>query len=359
MWAWVLACQAPVDSDVVDTDVVDTDVADERFADVTRQLDVAFAANDVAIPGLGLRVYDAEDRLVYAHTAGAFSFDDRLAVASASKLVSGLVLLKLVHDGALLLDDTTADHLGWTGGLGEITVDQLGAFTSGLDPENPCVYRSKLTLEGCVATIGAADPVAGPGSRFDYGSTHLQVAGRIAEVATGASWHEAFVGLAAPLGLADPGLVYTSLPKLEAAASPNPLVAGGLRATSTEYAAFLALAFHEGRRGDDVLIRADLVHRLDRNDYIAAVQGERPTSVVPLDYRYGFTSWLACEGPVATCPVVGSPGAYGFTPWFDREHGYYAILAMESPELGGSEFAVPLWVDLQAAIGAAIGRDPG
>lgn len=66
------------------------------------------------------------------------------------------------------------------------------SFTSGLPPENLCTYRVTITLEDCVNELSAVALDAQPGTRFDYGSTHLAVAGRMAEVATGSSWNAIF-----------------------------------------------------------------------------------------------------------------------------------------------------------------------
>ena len=33
--------------------------------------------------------------------------------------------------------------------------------------------------------------------------------------------------------------------------------------------------------------------------------------------------------------MVSSPGAFGWTPWFDREAGYYAVIAMFRAPAGG------------------------
>ena len=46
---------------------------------------------------------------------GNFSADQRVAIASASKLVSGATLFRLVDAGYLTLDTTTGQVLGWTG----------------------------------------------------------------------------------------------------------------------------------------------------------------------------------------------------------------------------------------------------
>ena len=87
-----------------------------------------------SIPGLTLSVYDRTGRQVYVHTWGDAAPSRRIAIASASKLVSGFVLLRLVDQGLLTLDSTTGTVLGWTGPQAAITLRQLLSFTSGLQP---------------------------------------------------------------------------------------------------------------------------------------------------------------------------------------------------------------------------------
>src|SRR5204862_6051686 len=144
--------------------------------------------------------------------------------ASASKMVSGLVLFELIHRGLLSLDSTTGQVLGWTGANAAITLRQLLSFTSGLPREATCTVNPRATLADCAATMAAATPTAAPGTLFDYGSTHLLVAASMAETVTGLAWDDVFAAtLRAPLGLpAD--VTYFTGPR-QALGTTNPLVA--------------------------------------------------------------------------------------------------------------------------------------
>ena len=148
------------------------------------------AFESAGIAGMGLAVYDRDGVQVFEHMYGDFSPDTRVAIASASKLVSGVTLFRLIDAGYLSLDTTTGEVLGWTADHAPITLRHLMSFTSGLAPENRCTYNSTVTLTDCVDTISQTGLVAAPGTRFDYGSVHLDVAGRMAEVVTGKSWNE-------------------------------------------------------------------------------------------------------------------------------------------------------------------------
>jgi len=54
-----------------------------------------------------------------------------------------------------------------------------------LPNESPCINEFAVTLADCVAQIATRVLVALPGTRFDYGNTHLHVAARMAEVVAG------------------------------------------------------------------------------------------------------------------------------------------------------------------------------
>ncbi len=303
------------------------------------------------IDGISLLVFDAEDRRIVDLTVGDFSPDRRVPVASASKLVSGLVLLRLVHEGVLSMEDTPAEVLGWTGtSAGAASLDQLGAFVSGLRSGAACNYVARTTLQDCAQAISELDVEAAPGEVFTYGPSHLTVAAAMAEVASGSSWAELFrEELARPLGLDASDLRYVTHPKWQTG-DDNPLVAGGLIATAEEYARILSVLFHQGEVDGEVWIDPQLIARMGSNAYTTAAQVSTPMDSYNLDFRYSWSSWLNCEGAPASCPVISSPGAYGLSPWVDLEHGYYAVLAMESDGLGGALMSVQLMEALRPEI---------
>src|SRR5262245_8781635 len=172
----------------------------DPFADVDRAASAAFTAQGIS--GMGLAIYDAAGVKRFEKMYGNFAPDQRIAIASASKLVSGLTILRLVDQGFLTLDSTTGAVLGWTGPQGAITLRQLLSFTSGLPPEAPCTLLPNFTLAECVDNIRDMNLTATPGTRFDYGSSHLHVAARMAEVVTGQSWASVFAAqIKTPLGL--------------------------------------------------------------------------------------------------------------------------------------------------------------
>ena len=312
-------------------------------------------AREAGVSTFGLTIWDAKDQRVFESLSGGFTAGTRVAIASASKLVATIVIFEVIRRGQLSLDSTTEQVLGWSGPKGSITLRHLLSFTSGLPREAGCIANPLISLEACVKTIEGVMPVAPPGTRFDYGSTHLHVAARMAEVVTGRSWDQLFDDfLRKPLALPDEVAFFT-FPR-QAIGRINPLIAGGMRASMNDYQGFLALAFHQGTFGNTAAGTAALFEAQAREPFPQATIGHTPFP----EGRYGLGSWLLCASPANGCPLVTSPGAFGFTPWLDRAAGYYAVLGMEltgtSSDDRPAEFAVKVLTELQPLIRAQLGR---
>jgi D-alanyl-D-alanine-carboxypeptidase/D-alanyl-D-alanine-endopeptidase len=325
------------------------------WADIEALL--AARAAEAGVSAFGLTVWDASDRQRYEYMAGGFTAETRVAIASASKMVAALVIFDVIRRGQLSLASSTGSVLGWTGDNGAITLRHLLSFTSGLRREAGCTLNPLITLASCVQDIALAPVQAPPGTRFDYGSTHLHVAARMAEVVTGRTWDQLFhETLRAPLSLPDEVAFFT-FPR-QASGRMNPLIAGGMRASTRDYARFLALTFHKGTAGGVTVGTPELFDAQSREPFPDVTIGYTPFP----PGRYGLGSWVMCPAPAEGCPVVTSPGAFGFTPWLDREAGYYAILAMEltaSAQPGDERpatFAVRLLTELQPLIRAQLGH---
>ncbi|MFO0723431.1 MAG: serine hydrolase domain-containing protein [Myxococcota bacterium] len=331
----------------------DSGVVVDPWAAVDALLEARVRTSTVQNLAVGLVVMDAQDHRVHEHMVNGFRADRMVAVASASKMISGLVIFDLIRQNQLGLDQTTGDVLHWTGPKAAITLRHLLSFTSGMEPENTCTSRGGITLEACVQTIEAVAPKAPPGTIFDYGSTHLAVAGRMAEVVTGKTWNQLFTDtLATPLGLPSTVTYFTAPRQMNG--TTNPLIAGGLRASIDQYLPMLALVFHRGQGPGALRIGTDaLFSEQAKQPYPVQIAGS-PMAEMGFPYRYGLTAWLECATPDQGCGTVSSAGAFGFTPVADRDAGYYAILAME--QVGGAKISFPIEQALEPLIRAALGR---
>ncbi len=313
------------------------------------------AVTEGRLTGLTLRVMNRNDQVVYNRRFGTLTEDQRLTVAGASQLASALVALRLIEQGQLSLDSTTGQMLGWTGPKADISVRHLLSQTSGLAPQAPCVTDASVTLRACATSIGAAPTLAAPGARFDEGAAGFQVLGAIAEAATAKSWNTVFQeALGAPLTLSAQARYHTA-PRAESGGT-NPSIGGGLRISTADYFQLLRLAFHKGTVGGRSLIAASRIDQQGVEPYPAVVLGTSPARDLGLAWRYGLGVWLECATPASGCSAQSAPGGLGFTPWFDRNLGYYAVLAMESgdTEAGFHPFAVRLAQDLKPLIARAL-----
>ena len=309
------------------------------FAAVDQMVRAAQAQDGGKLP-MALHVYDRQDRLVHATTLGGFDADKRGPVASASKLVAATVILAVVDQGQLSLDDSTQKVLGWSGERGRITLRQLLGLVSGLNPTVRCTNNADISLAECVDRIRDERSALqhAPGTHFDYGGTTFQVAARMAEVASGQSWQALFAQhLGQPLELPKAVNFYTApWLGLQRAGNSNPRVGGGLWASLGDYAKLLAVAFHQGQRGPVRFKSAALFDDLASEPQPQASVGNSPMArSAQQPFRYGLGAWLECVPARLACPVVSSPGAFGWTPWYDREAGYYAVIAMFRAPAGG------------------------
>jgi CubicO group peptidase (beta-lactamase class C family) len=108
---------------VRDANENDPDVSSELFAPLDSNSHVPSGVLLVpqsmivcgASSGMGLAIYNRTGALVFRQMYGDFNADRRLAIASASKMVAGTVMFRLVDAGYLSVDSTTAEVLGWSG----------------------------------------------------------------------------------------------------------------------------------------------------------------------------------------------------------------------------------------------------
>jgi D-alanyl-D-alanine-carboxypeptidase/D-alanyl-D-alanine-endopeptidase len=166
----------------------------------------------------------------------------------------------------------------------------------------------------------------------------------------GAAWNDIFrTQLADPLNL--DGVEFYTHPR-QGEGTANPLIAGGMRASMNEYARILQLVFDKGVWQGATLIDLPNFELQTREPYPDASVGNTPRPQLTDSSHYGLTAWLECSTPAEGCEQLSSPGAFGFTPWIDREAGYFAILGMEldRSDSGVVGFAVDLKQELAPLI---------
>ncbi|WP_222613674.1 serine hydrolase domain-containing protein [Undibacterium seohonense] len=274
---------------------------------------------------------ERDDGRRYVYQRGSSRMQTSYESASTSKLVSAVIILRLVEQGYLKLDDKPQDRISnWpiaaSSPLATMNLANLLSFTSGLTEEPLCVNAGFINFESCVNTI--ANSNAGnqiiPGSEFYYASTHLQVAGLMAIKARGvASWQDVFSEFKQQTGLFKNASY--DLPSLS-----NPRLAGGMHWTGEEYLDFLS-ALKKGRLLNPTSMAQFLTDRTATAKLVYS-----PAAALGEVWHYGFGYWHECQSTSFNCAPatrISSPGAYGAYPFWDRSKSYVGILARQG-ELG-------------------------
>lgn len=272
--------------------------------------------------------------VVYSRTFGNFANTTYAPVASASKMVSASVFLRLVEQGALSLDTTTksllADRLGrpWSGHMGEIRLRHLLSFTAGISSDVPASEGDSITLTEAVQRIyeDQSPTAAPPGSYFHYGGgPHMRIAARMAEIATGKTWRQIYdEQLRLPLGL-------SVLSTYAGGTNPNP--AGDLVCTGLEYTRFLMMQLRQGLDGSNRLLTPTSIAQ-QREDAFGPATTIRYSPYVLFrqkDFHYGFGNWLetadgAAPGPSSAVSRWSSIGKFGWAPWIAADGAYAAVI---------------------------------
>lgn len=320
--------------------------------------------------GAGLVVVQRDDGIVHEEYWGDFDADRISLLASATKMITAGVLLHLHDHGVLDIDAPVADVVEWGSANPDITPAQLVSNSSGLVglveasyPDYVCQFVAAGELQTCAervftTTQDDADVVP-PDTEFRYGGAQWQVAGAVAEAASGSSWaqlvDEIYVepcgletlgynnhflqlgggdvgGLTYPDGFdGDPSVLDPTT---------NPNMEGGAYAAPHDYAALLLMHLRDGMCGDTRVLSAESLDRA-HDDRVAEAYGE----IGEANPGYGMGWWIDRETGLLT-----DPGAYGAVPWLDLDDGFGAYLVIEETSLLGLELAESLYAPVEAAV---------
>lgn len=313
--------------------------------------------------------------VVYSRSTGGYSAQTRNPIASATKWITGTTLLRLVQQGALKLSTRTGELLvdrsgaPWSGPIGQITLADLLSFTSGLEGDVDEATVTNISLAEAVLRIHDSQTrpgvLAPPKTRYWYGATHLRVAGRMAEVATGKPWQQLFdAALRAPLGW-ESNSIYSL-------GGPNPALDGGdggIRCTGEEYMRFLVMQLRKGLYNGVRLLSEDLIAAQRADAFLpSTVIAKSPYQKFEPDpmYHYGLCNFRECGNPANAnaCDLdpqlrLSSPGALGFAPWVDVYGSYAACVMTRQPQQGKTEPSELLKRTLAPLIRAALSLNPG
>jgi serine-type D-Ala-D-Ala carboxypeptidase/endopeptidase len=295
-------------------------------------------------------------QVIYDRSFGGADGARPVRIASATKWLTGAVMMSLVDSGALRLDDLAARYLpGLTGDAARITIRQLLSHTSGLPMAHPALQRRDLTLAEAVDAIIATPLTYPPGQACVYGDVSVQVAGRVAEIASGknAASGQAWTSLAASRLLEPLEMTATSF--VGEASTNNPVLAGGAVSTAQDYSHFLTMLLNRGTfRGHRVLSEAAVAEMLRDQTGGAPLRFNLFESFPELcpdwrHVRYGICAWLeTTDRATGRAKEASSPGIFGFIPWIDVEQNLAGILVASA----APDKTLPVYLRLKALLRA-------
>jgi len=281
------------------------------------------AVNNVPLDGATLVVMKDEVP-IYTEYFGNHSASTREPIASASKWLSAATIAALVDAGQMRLDDTVGLYFpGAPADKAAITLRQLFSHTSGLRAQSPCLGDAGSTLAACAAQLLAEPLLRAPGSCFNYGGNSMQIAGRMAELATGLSWDQIFIArIATPLGLTHTDYAVFST-QAGYVLSTNPRIAGGARSSAADLARLAQMLAQNGRFGATTVLQPATVAEMFADQTGRANYATNPA---PSSFGHGLGTWRNRVDWTDRAREVSSPGAFGTWPWVDYDAGIGAVL---------------------------------
>ena len=332
------------------------------FAPVTAFIDTFVGpAPDDPLPGASLIVIQ-DGRTIYRRDFGSYvGIAPQAPVASASKWLSALVIQRLVEQGRMHWDDTVADYFG-TGYSnpdpvkGAITLGQLMSHTSGIGVvDNACLAYAhrNMALDDCAKSILGAPLAWTPGTIFAYGPNSMQVAGAMAQRATGQSWAKLVASeLTTPLRMTRTN--YGINPNGRPFA--NPIVSGGARSTLRDYANVVQMIVQGGVFDGAAYLSPESIAEMQL-DQTHGLPKDVDSDPYPDAFGYGYGEWrhaVDCNGAATR---ISSTGAFGTSPWVDYDHGIAAVFLAYKQNLptGVSDDLTQLWDLVDDALGGPTG----
>jgi len=315
------------------------------FTEVTETVEEFVDAR--GLDGAGLIVVHEDGGVIYEEYFGSFSADRISLIASASKMISAGVLLRLQDDGLLDLDAPIEDAVDWASGNPDMTPAQLVSSSSGLVGLWPdydyapylCQWVPTEVLQECGATIfntteDDADQ-APPDTEFRYGGAQWQLAGAVAEAVSGKSWDQLIDEIyVEPCGLDSLG--YVSLGAVPSgtksypvafggdpariATSANPSIGGGAHITVGDYGQLLLMQLRGGRCGANQVLSPAALDTMHTDRIAEVYDGNADAS----DTGYGMGWWIDRGSG-----RLRDPGLWGAVSWLDLEGRYGAYLVIE------------------------------
>ncbi len=292
------------------------------------------------------------DKVIYQKAFGDYSVNKVVPIASASKWLSGAVIMSLVDEGKLSLEDPVSKYLPeFNEEKANITIRQLFSHTSGLPPEASCRNNKQTSLESCAEEIAQLKLRSEPGVEFYYGGASMHAGGRVAEIVSGKAWNQLFrETIAIPLGMS-----VTDFFAYGETSNPRP--EGDARSSAEDYGRFLQMILNRGELGEKRILSSQSVEEMHRDQTggarIAYTIYEKQSGLNPdlPRSRYGIGVWREkVEGRSGDLLEASSQGALGFSPWIDFSRNLAGVLSVQS----SFSRVMPVYLELKEEIRRAV-----
>lgn len=278
-------------------------------------------------PGAGLIIGD-DRSIIYKKYYGNYDSSTVAYIASSGKWLAAATIAALVDEGKLSWNDKVVKWIpSFTDIKGQATLRQLLSHTSGFPNYQPKGVRKDdyQSLVASVKHIIALKADNAPGERFHYGGLAMQVAGRMAELATGEKWQSIFeTRIAKPLGMN-----HTFFVPVDSAGGHSPMLAGGARSTLEDYGKFLKMILNNGIFDNKQILSTQAIMEMEKNqvkgakvdtgEFVQRVRNSQRKDI------YGLGEWRELIGNDGNAIVISSPSWAGAYPWIDKKYGIYGF----------------------------------
>jgi len=284
-------------------------------------------------PGASLIIVK-DNKIIYEKYFGSYDTNTVAYIASAGKWLAAATIAAVVDEGKLSWNDKVKKWLPQFNDIkGEATLRQLFSHTSGYPDYQPANnHRDDYqTLTEAVAHIADLPADTIPGTVFHYGGLAMQVAGRMAELATSKDWEILFEEkIAKPLRMTS-----THFTPVDTTGGHNPMLAGGARCALHDYANFLSMIYNSGVFEGKRILSLNAIKEMQAdqignahvypNEYVEHARGSAQR---PADKRkdiYGLGEWREEVNAKGEAILISSPSWAGAYPWIDKVNHVYGF----------------------------------